>query len=434
MTDMTALPVASPVRDICTGGALGRLWNFEDALPAGLGFTRASSGRVWTQAGVLASVSTNVARIGYDPVTHAARGILMEPASTNQARATHDAGDGFWSKWKVTVGSTMTGPDGSASMRMVAEVAETQTHLVGRTFSVTAGDYMAASMYVKAAGRDRVRLSLRSGGTANRALAEFNLATGTVYFTTAIGTGEYVDSGIVDVGNGIFRIWLAGRTGTAETSVTFEAYLKDSADSFTYLGDGVSGMFMGCFQFESGALVDQPTSYIENTGTTFDVTRSGDVLVDTGLAGAGWVNPVRGTLVVDFMLTAQGVISNSHRIAEFFQNTNNRLNVTYNPTFTGSGVQVQNQITGTVVALTAGGSKVAPLVRHRVAIAYNTGSIAIAVDGGVASSAAITGLAPWTQMSLGRSAASGNFTLGGHILRAAYYPVDGLNLQQLSGV
>jgi len=53
------------------------------ALPAGLTFTRASTGTYFDSAGVMQTATVNAPRWDYDPVTHALRGLLIEEARTN---------------------------------------------------------------------------------------------------------------------------------------------------------------------------------------------------------------------------------------------------------------------------------------------------------------------------------------------------------------
>lgn len=56
------------------------------ALPAGIGFTRASAGWRYNSAGVLVSEATDVARFQYDPATLVSRGLLIEDAAVNGVR------------------------------------------------------------------------------------------------------------------------------------------------------------------------------------------------------------------------------------------------------------------------------------------------------------------------------------------------------------
>src|ERR1700749_2120510 len=53
------------------------------ALDSRITFTRASAASYFNVGGTLSSAATNIPRFDFDPVTHAARGLLIEGAATN---------------------------------------------------------------------------------------------------------------------------------------------------------------------------------------------------------------------------------------------------------------------------------------------------------------------------------------------------------------
>src|SRR4029077_13732912 len=63
-----------------------------------LTFTRASTATYFSAAGTLQTAATNAARFDYDPVTHAALGLLIEEARTNVVLNSADANNASWTK------------------------------------------------------------------------------------------------------------------------------------------------------------------------------------------------------------------------------------------------------------------------------------------------------------------------------------------------
>lgn len=434
MTDLI-MPLARPVAGDMMGLSFAtRSFDFlTHGLPSGLAFSRASSGTITNSSGVLEVLGTALPRFDYAPSTHAPQGILMEQASTNYARATNDFSNAFWTKWQSTLGSTTNGPDGTASLVKVIPTAVSGTHVIQKVLTLTVGDYWVASYYVKASDYTKCAVYARSSGFSNVAYVRFDLESGGVITSGTSGNGIINGYGCEDVGNGIFRVWLAARTSATDTSAVFEFQILNSAGTSSFTGDGTSGLYMGCAQFERGPYVDQPTSYIPNAGTGADATRASDTLGVSNLLQASWFNHHHGTLILDFDVHAVGTHNVSHRLAEFYLNTDNRLLVTYNPNDTGCGLKTLNIVSGTLVSTAAPTLPKVARTRRRVAMDYTSDTLRLSVDGSAIETAAIGGLGEWNQLNLGWSA-SGAFGLNGHLYRAIYMPQAGYNLQQLSEI
>lgn len=434
MTTLTMPPTCGMTHEIIARESQGRTYDFvTGAMPAGMVFSRGSSGALW-QASILTKSAANLSRFDQHPAG-SSRGLLMEQGATNYFRATNAANNAWWLKFGATVAAAdKVAPDGTTSMCKSTEAATTGTHVaIYKSLTVTAGNYWVMSTYVAYAGRKNLRVKARSSSFTNRVWADFDVQAGTYVASGVAGTGVLNGYGIEATAiAGVYRVWVAGRTSATDTSVTFEFDFADNAWSESYTGDGASGMHFWGMNLTQGTLDDMLTSYIENTGTAADVTRASDVMSVTNLATMGF-NPTQGTLVVEFMVGSTGALSNSHRIAEFYLDSNNRMMVTYNPTNTSSKIGINNYVGGVAVSAIVAGTAVTPLTVNRVAISYDAGIMSASVNGGAVTSAAITGLGTWTQMSLGRSA-SGAYGLNGWVRRAIYYPTSNLNLQQLSGV
>ena len=209
-------------------------------------------------------------RLDFDPVTLAAKGLLVEEQRTNLFTYSADFSDASWAKGNVTVSANVAGasavaPDGTNTAdKMVSANATAETYVEKTVTSTTVAH--AFSVYVKADGATFVQLLWN--GAASTDYANFNLSLGTV---TA---GTYTDATITPVGNSWYRIVIVSTL--ASTSATALIWLLDSgtaarASSFT--GDGVKGILLYGAQLEANASF--ATSYIP-TGAA-SATRSVDV-------------------------------------------------------------------------------------------------------------------------------------------------------------
>lgn len=389
------------------------------ALPSFFTFTRASSGTYFNSSSTLSTAATDVARFDHDPSTGIAKGLLLAGSRTTYARATNNVGDSWWTKWQTTVpGDSISGPDGTSSMKLVLEAATTQTHIVSKTLTVTAGHYFAMSFFVKAAGRTRVKLSARSNGYTDRAQIDFNLSTAAMYNESVSGGATITDKQIIDCGGGIYRISLSGRTHSTATSVTFEAYLKDDSDQFNYTGDITKGMYLGCCQIEIGTNAAFPTSYIPNTGTTSDATCASDLCSNTNLAALGF-NPSGGAVVVYFYVPS---IAGSANLTLFTFDDGTSNNNLYARIVAGTGnIRFGSTVAGVGAASNTSNAVVVGAL-NKAAFSFKDGEFKWCLNGGTVSSAAYS-MPDVSEMKLGRNAADGeNFF--GNVSRFVYYGSD----------
>src|SRR3569623_2387163 len=68
------------------------------ALPDGASLTRAAVATRCDSSGAIANAAIDVARFDYDPVSHAPRGLLVEPAATNLALNCQDWTQASWTR------------------------------------------------------------------------------------------------------------------------------------------------------------------------------------------------------------------------------------------------------------------------------------------------------------------------------------------------
>ena len=247
-------------------------------------FTRASTASYFNVSGVLSSAASGAARLDYDPVTHDARGILMEESRTNLIKQSAAIDNASWNKAagiSVTANAT-TAPDGTVSAESVSPTTAANSYVSQSAASVwSAGQTITRSVYAKAGVGSTVLFEQNVGGSFSD--TRFDLATGTV---TSLGTG--VTASIQNVGNGWYRL-IATRTWVAASGASqrFDVIIIDD-DGGAVVGNNV---YLWGAQIEIGPNV---TSYIPTVAST--VTRAVDVLtVPTPL----WYNANMGTFFAE---------------------------------------------------------------------------------------------------------------------------------------
>ena len=165
------------------------------ALPPGVSMTRGSAGTRIDAAGRIATEPVDGARFDHDPVTLAARGLLIEEQTTNRLLWSETIGAGSWSKnGSTTVTSDAAiAPDGSNTADLITQTAVETGPLQDMT--VPAGSAVVQSMYLKAGSAGIVRVR----DSADNHDMVVNLFSGTVVSTSvltmhacvAVGGGWY---------------------------------------------------------------------------------------------------------------------------------------------------------------------------------------------------------------------------------------------------
>lgn len=262
----------------------GRKSTFSAWLTAlGGSFSRSSTAYHTNSAGLLESVGTNVLRYDYDPVTLAARGILLEGARTNVALQSQTFGT-TWTALQTSVSSNTTvAPDGTTTADTLTDDGSTNRHIlyqvIGPTFS---GQNVALSVYAKAGTNNFVYLQL-SGGAARWTTVVYDLSAVSVSQTGVGGSsGTIVSSSITSVGNGWYRL-----AAVLNVSDAVEGYfiigiapaasgnsLDASTGAVSYAGASNLSVILWGAQCEGN--VSFASSYIPTTSGS--VTRAADLL------------------------------------------------------------------------------------------------------------------------------------------------------------
>ena len=159
-----------------------------------------------------------------------------------------------WIKQAVTVSPNVTtAPDGTLTADKLVESATTSQHILQQVSTRVASLSYTYSVYAKVAEWTSFQLQLGAGGP----IGTFDLVAQTASF----GTGATAAT-IQDVGAGWFRCTVTGPANASSFT-----YIYKNATS--YLGDGVSGIYIWGAQLNLGAL--QP--YNATTGTAYYAPR-----------------------------------------------------------------------------------------------------------------------------------------------------------------
>ena len=247
--------------------------------------TRATTATRVNSQGLIETVASGDVRLDYPLVNGVVSGCphhLIEPQKGNSIGNSEDITASNWNPSNAsTVSNTAISPSGSLSMDSFIENTATSSHSLNPTnMTISAGSRNCVSFFIKKidGGADRyIRVDLVSSDFSTGARVLFNPQDGTIQLPPIeIGSGSFVDSGIEDYGNGIYRVYLTCKLDASSTESRVQLYLQKSGSNYSasYTGDGGSGVHLWGFQFERDATL--PTSYIPNN-TTGIVTRDADI-------------------------------------------------------------------------------------------------------------------------------------------------------------
>jgi hypothetical protein len=344
-------------------------------------------------------------------VTLAARGLLIEEQRTNGNLYSEDLSNAYWTVSGASLSGGNAAPSGSLVAYKLVENTANSTHNIGRTtlVSATNATVYTMSFYVKAAGRSRLRLYI-FGFNNYTPIIDLNSRT---VVSAAGGTAPVVT--FTNVADGYIRIAITDTTTASE--LQFDGiFLVNTGTTFSYTGDGVSGVILWGFQREVGAFA---TSYIPTIAST--VTRSADVATITGSLFSQWYNQSEGALVV-----FQDNAPTGNRTAlQVDDGTNtNRILIQTSSTALAqvlfANVAGVSQVNLSTQAISPAGSATAAAYRLND-YAYSANGAAVSTD--------TTATVPTTnRLVIGSELGTGVF-LNGHIRSIRYVPVRAADFQ-----
>ena len=366
-------------------------------------FTRASTGTFVGSNGLIQSAAIDAPRFDYDPVTLAAKGLLIEEQRTNLLTYSQDFSNvTAWPPTNITVtNAATTAPDGTNTAQSIAATTTASTLLVSATATVSATS-ATYSVYVK----QGTGANSANTFTLRNSTAATNLLRGTLNYSTGVFTYSIGSTGVSvqNVGNGWWRLIMTVTSGVTSGD-SLLGYVGFSGDSET------AGTFLYAWgaQLETGSFA---TSYIPTVAS--QVTRSADVAAVNTLSP--WYNATEGTLYAEF--TPYGVTSDV-RFASIDDNTSaNRILIWGSSSSSSTRYEV---LTGGAaqVTLTAASTLTANATTKSAA-AYKVNDFAFSVNGGTAVLDGSGTVPAVTKLTIGGNA--GTTMSNGAIRRITYYP------------
>lgn len=323
----------------------------------GWSFARASAGFYTNADGTLTSFASGALRRGD-------RGVLIEGARTNSFLQSQD----FQTSWTLigldafgsgSVANAVAAPDGTVTADFIRPTTGLSSHRIAQSVTHTAASW-TGSVYVKAGGYSRFGMSV-SGSYAT-----FNLETGAVIETN----GTAVISALA---NGWYRCALTFTATAASLSwdlyVLDALYLSGSPHLHTFMGDGVSGLYLWGAQCELGA---SQSSYIPTTTGT--ATREADVLT---IASPGVNYPL--SIFVEYQrLQDTGAVESLIQMDTVADGNNERCRLIVSASDTAQAFLVDG---GSNVGNVQSAATISAGATARIAGRFNTNSVNIALNG-----------------------------------------------------
>ena len=215
----------------------------------------------------------------YNPTT------LIEPTSTNLLVYSQNYNSGWTTEGLTSITLNAIAPDGTTTANTLLENSSASNHRIYQNYTVNAYGVLTASAFLKAGTRRYAALTL-TDSSQFRLYVVVDLITGTVVsngVANALTGVQYLNSSIISVGNGWYRVALTGITTTNTTAYTQVCMLNSISfpvgGVFGYTGSGSDTLLVWGLQTEVGY---SATSYIPTIAST--VARAQD---DVGPLGSG---------------------------------------------------------------------------------------------------------------------------------------------------
>jgi hypothetical protein len=330
-------------------------------------FARASAATYINPNGRITASASGAMRTNHNPVTGAAKGVLMEPARTNQVIGSADIGGTGWTNLNITANlDNSVALDGTTERTKIVPNATVSGHYAQRSITLGAASQECFSVYCEPAGYEWIAFVIISPGMTNVDI-RFNMTTGA--FTLSGGTATYGAEKVRDGTTDEWRFWVSYLTVTGGAS-THRVYCGNNSGGFTFAGDTTSGISVWGAQQETGK---HPTSYIPTT--TAAVARVAD---DLTLLVATWLNAAEGTLFVecDWPYGSTEDIGNRVAIQIDDGTNNNRIRID-----NGGGLRGAVKVnSGGILEASIAGAAASTNVT-RVAFAWRSAEFASSIDG-----------------------------------------------------
>jgi hypothetical protein len=383
-------------------------------------FARASVKWLPGSAGILVQTASGSPAFSYDPVALSARGLSLEGASSNIAAYSSTPGTEFVTRTATVTANAGVAPDGTSTAASVVPSTTSGSQYADSQAAIGGASNVnnVVSIYLKPAGYFSGILRLfDASNTANDIDVTFNLTAMTAVAGKA-GSGNFVRAGISQAANGWYRVWVAGMPNPAVADNVFiRAQISNASGSFSFAGDGTSGILIWGSQIEPNKTA--PSSHIVTVASSAG-TRAADACSITSLSP--WFNAGAGTFYVQARIPNSAPSANNQVLLRIDDGTDNNKVEIRNPAGT-SNIEVLIVSGGATVFQQVGGTFAAGTV-VAAAVSYASNAFGISVGGNATISGA-SGAVPQgvTRCILGASDLAGSNALNGELQDVNYYPV-----------
>jgi hypothetical protein len=351
---------------------------------------------VYNPAAAAASTAYYGPRFDYDPLTLAAKGLLIEEQRTNLLLRSQE--------FDVSVtANVIASPDGSANADLFTATATGIGAFLRQQATLAATTTYTVSTFFKKGTADFANITVFDSTDGNRYW--FNLNTGAIASTALVGAGyTNASARIENYGNGWFRCIV---TFTTKSSTAFSLFATfTDADASLTVTNGKTGYIYGA-QLEAGSFA---TSYIPTVAS--QVTRSADVATMIGDNFKSWYNLNAGTFTVDVDSATTGYRTN---LQVDDGTLNNRILIQTNNVATAQQYYV---VVGGSAVVNTSAQSYSPS-GSKTSAAYALNDYAYSVNGATPTADASATVPVVNRLFLGTEVSS-NF-LNGHIRSLGYY-------------
>jgi hypothetical protein len=357
------------------------------SLPSDMTLTRTGNATYIDSSGVVQTAAANTARFNYDIVTHAANGLLLEPAATNLLAGSADfnfAGS-YWNaggSTMTTTNNTIVAPDGTTS-------AERFTGTMGLSYSIpsvnpttTNGQTYTFSIFAKSTGSGWAEIALQEDGGPY-----------TIYATT-----------VMNVTTSWQRFSV---TATRASANPMRPVIS------TELGaGGVATLDVWGAQLELGTIA---TSYIPTTTTT--ATRNTEVCTFNNF---NWFNGTVGSMYAEYV-NNDVKSAGAYRVWGVFKTNVSGTFAQDSIDISDNNTTVTSNVTNASTAqFSPGGSVNAAGTINRQALAFYTNNFKISVNRGAVTTDTSGSLPIGNYMYVGSQ--PGTLIRSRYIRKLIYYP------------
>lgn len=246
---------------------------------------RAQAAYQWGVDGVVRQVPANGLRDAH--YINGVKTTLIENATNNSLLQSSHLNTAPWAGSNTTASEAVgLAPDGSFNACAIQDNAVNSTHYRNNGgITITAGENIAMSCYLKAGTHTKVLWYLVDTGTTTGVLCQVDLAAGTIVANVA-GTGTTTLAPvIVPLANGWFWVAVTGKIDSGTLTSAFMFFYQVGGNNFatsSYVGDGSNCVFVWNCQMERYGVNVAGAATSPIPTTTGVIGRSADVMTLNG--------------------------------------------------------------------------------------------------------------------------------------------------------